>query len=553
MKHLFTVVAMMLSSALFVQAQQFSLILGRPTSHSVTVNAVFDQNAEVYWEYGTSAGLYPNQTQTYTTLADSGVTAEIGGLNPDTRYYYRARYRPAGQGSFLQGQEYRFNTARPEGRPFTFAIEADPHLDTNSNPAAYSLTLANILGCEPDFMLDLGDIFMSEKQPLHTQSVITERHLLYRPYFGTVCHSVPLYLVIGNHEGENGWVLTGTADCLPVMASNTRNRYYPNPLPDGFYTGNQKPEPFVGLRGNYYAWEWGDALFVVLDPYWYTTTKTGWGWTLGADQYQWFANVLEGSTAKYKFVFCHQLVGGKGTDARGGAEYASFFEQGGSNSDSTYGFDAHRPGWGSSIHQLMLDHHVNVFFHGHDHCYAYQKTGDGMVYQEVPQPSARNIDVFTGTPYGYQDGTLLPARGFLKVTVADTAARVEYIRTFLPPEEKGGHHNGEVADAYTLRPFIAGTGDHTGTWNGGCTLKVSPNPASSATKVTYTLQAPDKVRLEILDMTGRVVQTLASGEQEAGSHTVSCPLADPNGRAGIYYCRLVTSRSSAVVKLVSLN
>jgi len=26
--------------------------------------------------------------------------------------------------------------------------------------------------------------------------------------------------------------------------------------------------PYIGLLRNYFAWTWGDALFVVIDPYW---------------------------------------------------------------------------------------------------------------------------------------------------------------------------------------------------------------------------------------------------------------------------------------------
>ena len=53
------------------------------------------------------------------------------------------------------------------------------------------------------------------------------------------------------------------------MGRNTRKTYFPNPQPDGFYSGNTAVEKFVGLRENYYAWTLGNALFVVLDPYWY--------------------------------------------------------------------------------------------------------------------------------------------------------------------------------------------------------------------------------------------------------------------------------------------
>lgn len=105
--------------------------------------------------------------------------------------------------------------------------------------------------------------------------------------------------------------------------------YYPNPYPDGFYTGSTKEKPFVGQRQSYYAWEWSDALFIVLDPYGYTTTnpKQGaeadnWEWTLGFNQYKWFKSVLETSKAKYKFVFAHHLLG----DVRGGIEWVDFYE-----------------------------------------------------------------------------------------------------------------------------------------------------------------------------------------------------------------------------------
>ena len=65
-------------------------------------------------------------------------------------------------------------------------------------------------------MFDLGDTFMSEKLQNPTQDSITIRHLYLRTFFDSICHSIPLYLVIGNHEGELGWLLNGTANNLAV-------------------------------------------------------------------------------------------------------------------------------------------------------------------------------------------------------------------------------------------------------------------------------------------------------------------------------------------------
>ena len=430
--------------------QSFSEILGRPTNSSVTLNILFDQSNEVYFEYGTASGSYNLKSSKLTTSKGIPLQTELTSLATNTKYYYRTRYRISGTTStFSTGSEHSFRTSRASGDTFTFAVEADPHLDINSDTSAYKLTLQNILAAGPDFMLDLGDTFMSEKQTDVNQTVITNRHLLYRPLFGSVCHSVPLFLAIGNHEGELGWMLNGTSSSLPVMASNNRKMYYPNPEPNTFYSGNSKVENFVGLRQNYYSWQWGNALFIVLDPYWYTTKKPGWGWTLGADQYNWFKSVITGSGAKYKFVFCHQLVGGNGNDARGGTEFAQLFEMGGNNADGSYGFDTNRPGWQKPIHTLMKETKTTIFFHGHDHFYGKQEK-DGIIYQEVPQPSNKNISKTSAADYGYVNGVFLPGRGYILVTVSGSTVKVDYIKTLLPAEESGTNKNKVIGDSYTI-------------------------------------------------------------------------------------------------------
>ncbi len=100
----------------------------------------------------------------------------------------------------------------------------------------------------------------------------------------------------------------------------------PSPRPNDFTTGDTSVAPYVGQRENYYAWTWGDALFIVLDPYWYTTRKpdslNGWRWTLGKGQYDWLRSTLEKSDAKFTFVFAHQHIGGD-AKGRGGAEDAN--------------------------------------------------------------------------------------------------------------------------------------------------------------------------------------------------------------------------------------
>jgi hypothetical protein len=126
---------------------------------------------------------------------------------------------------------------------------------------------------------------------------------------------------------------------MAIACTLARQRYYPMPTPSDFYSGSTTREEDIGIRDGYYAWTWGEALFVVLDPFWYTGSKPrdSWEWTLGKEQYDWLKATLEGSVSKYKFVFIHHLTGGLNPEARGGVEAAHLYEWGGSNADGTPG------------------------------------------------------------------------------------------------------------------------------------------------------------------------------------------------------------------------
>ena len=511
-------------------------LLGRPTSNSITINACANKELDIYYEYGTDSINYISKTTTKRCIDSIPFVFVIENLVPNTKYFYRMRYREVGMTNYLARRSYGFQTQRTVGSTFTFAVEADPHLDSNSNPLVYALTLQNILSRNPDFLIDLGDTFMSEKLPVINQEEITKRHLLLRSYFDIACHSIPLFLVIGNHEGELGWLLDGTANSLPVLASNTRKLYYPNPKPDNFYTGNTKTESYVGLRENYYSWQWGNALFIVLDPYWYTLKKPGWGWTLGVEQYNWFKNVLATSKAKFKFVFCHQLVGGDGNDGRGGTEFVDFFEMGGKNADSTWGFSNYRYGWEKPIHTLMVNNNVNIYFHGHDHFYGKQDK-DGIVYQEVAQPSAKSYTAVSAAQYGYVNGVIIPSRGYNLITITDTSAKVEYIRTYLPTEENTQRHNKDVSHSYTINKSASITDvveaklipDKFNLYQN------YPNPFNPETVIGYQLPNSGHVSLIVYDVLGNEVAELVNEIEGAGYHTSKFSTSNKPITSGVYF------------------
>ena len=444
-----------------------SIVLGSPTGASIKANVLSpDQSGTVWVSYGTSPGSYDWQSASGALSAGKPLELALDGLAANTKYYYRLQFQAAGQSGAGPTEEYTFHTARGAGSTFTFTIQADSHLDENSDLELYRRTLANVLADAPDFHVDLGDTFMTEKhsEPLSATvrmapdaATVNARYAYERGNFGIVSHSVPLFLVNGNHDAELGWLTDGTAQNIAIWATSARQQYFANPVPDTFYSGDSVEEPFVGRRASWYAWRWGDALFVVLEPYWSSKKLPGgdaWGYTLGERQYRWLADTLASSTATFKFVFVHNLVGGLDGQMRGGIEAAPFFEWGGRGSDGVYVFDQKRPGWTLPIHQLLVRNRLTAVFHGHDHLYAKQEL-DGIVYQEVPQPSARNSSSgpTLAADYHYASGIILSSSGHLRVSVAPTGITAQYVRAWLPGSETDQRRNRQIDDTWTVGPI----------------------------------------------------------------------------------------------------
>jgi hypothetical protein len=465
--------------------------LGRVTDRSATVNLFSLIETDVCVEYGTSPGTYA-----YRTVCLQGHPAQkaleitLKDLVPDKRYYYRLLYRKAGDQSFKEGEERSFHTQRPNGASFVFTVQSDEHLHNwyrlprkDHKLKLYRITLENMAQAKPDFSISMGDFanteFYTGRHAKNYQEAL-ERYLLQRTYLDRIAHSIPYYLVIGNHEGENGWYYTSEDKDLrdlSIFSTRARKEIMPNPHPNGFYTGNTEEIPEYGLREDYFAWEWGDALFVVLDPFWYTLRNArhegkqrlsaeasgryeGWDWTLGKRQYDWLYETLHGSRAKWKFVFIHHLTSTTVPSnpkespfyGRGGIEVVKFkkdgrpsFEWGGENRKGKYVFESRRPGWAyGAIHDMLVKEKVTILFHGHDHFFAKQDL-DGVVYQLCPQP-------VNAKSYGYREmgkyryGDFLPSSGHLQVKVSPYSVRVEYVRSWRPGEGE----NGEIAFSYAI-------------------------------------------------------------------------------------------------------
>ena len=539
-KHTFLTLFYILSFQITTWAQTHNIILGRPTDTSITVSIQFSADLEFYLEYGTQPGNYTHTTPTVNHNFIKPDEIELHNLFPNTRYFYRVQSKLPTKSTFTPSQEYNFHTQRPPGSSFTFTIEADEHLyDKKGIANMYKVTLANQAKDKPDFMLSLGDIFGDDHYPFTiTTTEIDALHKNYRPFLGAITHSIPFYVCLGNHEGEmDYYLLKNPGNNLAHHSTYYRKYYYPNPYPNSFYSGNNTKEPYgIDLPENYYAWTWGDALFVVMDVYrdqCDTSAKPGgWAWSLGKPQYDWLKATLEGSTAKHKLVFAHHVSG----QGRGAIVQAKYYEWGGLDKNNTNTFSTKRPGWAKPIHQLFVDNGVDIFFQGHDHLFAHEIM-DGVTYQEVPMPSdstymigkLANADAYTSDTL---DGT-----GHIRVTVNNACITVDYIKAYLPKDTLDGKHkNGEVAFSYTVGDCSMGTQKPE-----SLKLNLQPNPANERLLVTFPTHWKE-AQIQLFNSQGQAVLRTSNPE----INTQNLP-------AGMYYLTVESNHEKLSEKVIILH
>ena len=428
----------------------FDIIVSRPTDHSVLLSILSYDHLRGFVRYGTNKGDLNKISVKAEFGNDHAELLELDDLIANSRYYYQFVYYNNTDSSPRYSDIYFFQTARLKEAFFSFTIQADSHLDVNTDTAIYLQTLKNMASDSADFMIDLGDTWMTDKyREKYKESI--QQYKAQRFYLGSLCKSSALFLTLGNHDGEASKKNKAFQNNeMEEWSTKTRNQFYFNPLPNHFYSGNIDKSAENRPIANYYSWEWGSALFIVLDPFRYTSdNRNPWERTLGKTQYDWLEKTLTHSNAKYKFVFIHNLVGGfdQGGIARGGAEAASYFEWGGKDLNGENQFENKRIGWSKPIHDLLVEHHVNMVIHGHDHFFAKQ-TLDKVCYQLVPQPGGNRYNTNNSTSdYGYKDGIILNAPGYLRVSVNADGVFVEYLVTSIDKQ----HKNKEVLYAYKIK------------------------------------------------------------------------------------------------------
>jgi len=472
------VVTLLNAEAATASGVSFSHILGRPTKSTVALSVIASDSATAYVEFGYSKTKLSSKSEVRNLSANLPSVFEITGLTASAKVYYRIRYKSAADRTYKIGKIFSFSTAKSVGKSFAFTVQGDTHPERAGkmfNAELYTVTQQNIVSQSPDFHILLGDDFSID--PLigknqATAANIDKIYATHRQWLAISGGSIPIYLVNGNHEQAAKYLLDGSNSNPAVLAGQARNKYFPLPATNTFYSADTEQVEYVGLLRDYYSWTWGDATFITLDPYWHSTNavdnvagvsndqnasnkKSGTGdsktkdlWTvgLGDAQYDWLKSTLEACKSKYIFVFAHHVMG----TGRGAVEVSYNYEWGGKDPGGMTTFKEQRPNWELPIHDLMVKHQVSIFFQGHDHIFVTQSR-DGVIYQSMPNPADDTFTMFNSD--AYKSGTKAPNSGHVRVSVGSAGAKVTYFLAARPKDS--ARKNLTVAHSYTVKPRAA--------------------------------------------------------------------------------------------------
>ena len=164
-----------------------------------------------------------------------------------------------------------------------------------------------------------------------------------------------------------------------------------------------------------------------------------------------------------------------------------------------------------------------------------------------------------------------PPTADLEAVMAGTGptARMAHSAIYDPVRDRmivfgGGNPSGPMSmDAHYLRDVWAltwgtpaGVGGHEAIPPVGSLFAPAPNPSRGTTTVSWSIAQPGRVRLDVYDVSGRLVRRLVDGERRAGAETVVWDGTGDSGSrpgTGVYFVRLAGPGIRATRRLILLR
>jgi len=395
-------------------------LLSRPTETSIRVSALSHrQPAEAVIELRKDgAGHWQRQRSVLKRSSHEMLDWNLTGLCAATRYEYRVLMKQDAGGSLQPVVRGSFRTQRKRPARYTAVLITDPHSGFFADGSKPVLTLDKVVRnasrAKPEFVLDLGDNVAwpgSREYGQESLDGAVEAYTRYRRQLGPLSINSPHFAVIGNWSGESGKF---PEEAIGRVA-DVRKAFLPGPNHLTYPQGGSE-------REDYYAFSWGDALYVILNIQTYSRPSQPnelpslaedvnriTDWTLGEKQMAWFETTLRKANERFRFVCIHHPAGGNAGDAAN-----TLYGRGGARAWNT--------GEQARIHALMKQHHVQIFFYGHDHVFV-DDVVDGIHYA-LPGSCGAPWK-FTKEETGYK--RFWPDSGHAQLDVTSQKATVSFI------------------------------------------------------------------------------------------------------------------------------
>ncbi len=395
-------------------------LLARPTETSIRISALNgDREAEAAVELRREGEKeWQRRPLSSKVPARQLLDWDLKDLSPATKYDYRVLLKQGAEEGFRETAAGSFRTQRKGPATYTAVLITDSHcgyFPPNSKPVrTLDRVVQNASRTKGEFILDLGDNTAwggSREYPQKNPNGAVSAYARYRRQIGPLTLNAPYFSLIGNWCGESGKFPEENIE----IAASVRRALMPGPNHLTYPQGGSE-------REDYYAFSWGDVLYVILNIQTYSKPSNPAAfptlmadvnkiteWTLGEKQMAWFEATLKKATERFRFVCMHHPAAGNAGDTlntlygRGGARAWNLGEQ-------------------AKIHNLMKKHQVQIFFYGHDHVFV-DDVVDGIHYT-LPGSCGAPWH-FTKEETGYE--RFWPESGHAQLDVTPEKATVSFI------------------------------------------------------------------------------------------------------------------------------
>ena len=538
MRQLFSFLCLGFLSLIF-----FNLLSAQSVTRGPYLQSLSQDRIIVHWRSDTPSagqvwyGTHPDSLS--MTVADSVSTTEhiivLEGLTPDTKYWYAVGNATA---PYSGPENHYFSTPTPSGTPKPLRLWAigdfgKGNLGQKLTRDAYVEYAASTR--EADICFWLGDNAYPDGKDEEYQANVFDSINGY----GTLMPHLPIYSVPGNHDYLS-------VNQLSAPPDHTGPYYNIVDLPENGEAGGV-PSTYE----LYYSFDYGNVHVVGLNSELLT-----WTFSTPSEMSDWLEADLAANTLPWTIVIWHQPPYSKGSH------------------DSDDFWEIPMASMRSNYVPIVESYGVDMVINGHSHVYersmlikghtgnsssfgspnivdgssgnpdlgqAYTKdsTGVGTVYAVVGNSGSDESEADLDHPAMIANYGCDTCWGSLVIDIDGDRLDGTYVSA-----------HGEILDKFAILKTEGSTASVPEVSDIFSEIKVSPNPFSEITTLTWKLSTSADIKIELLDELGRKVKVLKEKNYGPGEHSFAMNGQTLNLPNGIWLIKISDGEKVAVRKVV---